>query len=466
MVALVGASAPAFAQGQPSQPGVTQAPAGTSGGPRRAWFGNGAGRLGQNLSGRLSLGGGQIQQKLTNSVTFDETVRRSENWHASGGLTYGLTGSRASLAVSGGSNVQSFPALAGNAVISYWGLVNTAGQLSTRTNVSASVGAYREPTIARYFRGLFDSGSGQGLSPDIDIGDFGDVRDVALSYQATADLSQALTTHSVLSFGYAHRRSRYGSADQSQIHDNASARYRVSLTPSLGFHAGYRYIVSRSDLADAVKSEGHDIDAGIDFSKAFSLSLSPNTTLSFGTGSSIVRSRNQTRFVVTGNVGLTHRIGRSWSAGAHYSRNVRFLEGVTDIAVVDSLGADVGGSVSRRAGVGASVSATRGNVGLGSAQNPFRGLTARVGTSVAASTNVGVSINYTYFRSRFDRADFLLSPDLRAFERHSAGVSVGFWGLVAVGVNYTNYNRQLNHNQAVLASVTLFAPLYARVRRF
>jgi hypothetical protein len=45
-------------------------------------------------------------------------------------------------------------------------------------------------------------------------------------------------------------------------------------------------------------------------------------------------------------------------------------------------------------------------------------------------------------------------------------VSVGFWGLVGVGVNYSNSQRPFGRDQAVLASMSFFAPIYARVRRF
>jgi hypothetical protein len=116
--------------------------------------------------------------------------------------------------------------------------------------------------------------------------------------------------------------------------------------------------------------------------------------------------------------------------------------------------------------VDAGVSTRRGRVGLGVGSNPFRGIHANAGMSIAASRNVGVAIRYGYFRSRFNQTTFLLSPALQRFERHSAGVSVGFWGLVGVGVNYSNSQRPFGRDQAVLASMSFFAPIYARVRRF
>jgi len=469
VLTLAVSSVPAFAQGSQGQPmqggagqgGAGQVPAGTAGGQQRAWFGNGTGRIGQNLSGRLSLGGGVIDRRRTDPVTFDETIRRSDNWHASGGLTYALTGASASLAISAGSSVNSFAGLSDQLVVSHRGQVSAGLPLSSRTSLSASVGAFREPTVVRYLRGLF--GSGPGFAPPDDF-DAGDVRDATVSYQASASLRQELTTRSALAFGYNHRRSNYAGADEQQIHDNASARYTLSITEGFGVRFGYGYMTSRQDVPGAVRSENHHVDAGVNYNKA--LSLSRNTTLSFGTGSAIARSQNHTRFFVTGDAGLTHRIGRSWSVAGHYSRNVRFIEGVTEVAFVDSMSANVGGNPAARVTLNASVSTHRGGVGLGAGQNPLRGLAGHAAVSIAAAQNVGLSLHYGYYRSRFGSTAFLLSPELQLFERHTVGVSVGLWGLVSLGVNYSDATHPFNHNRAVLASVGFFAPLYARARQF
>lgn len=449
--------------GQPMQPGRPQAPLGSGGGQQRAWFGNDVGRVGQALFGQITLGGGTIDRRFTDPVTFDQTTRRSDNWHAAGGLTYTLSGASASLAVSAASNVNSFSRLSDQLVVSHRGQISASLQPTARTSVFASAAAFREPTLVRYLRGLFGPTQGPALPDDIDVGD---VEDATVSYMATTGLSQQLSTRSALNFRYAHRRSTYSGLDQVQIHDSASARYNLALAKSLSVHLGYAYLTSHADTPGAVRSEGHHLDVGINYNYGKALSLSPNTTLSFNTGTALARSRSHTRFVVTGNVDLTHRMGRSWSAGAHYNRSVRFLEGVTEIAVVDAISGNIGGSLSRRVVVDAGVSTRRGRVGLGVGSNPFRGIHANAGMSIAASRNVGVAIRYGYFRSRFNQTTFLLSPALQRFERHSVGVSVGFWGLVGVGVNYSNSQRPFGRDQAVLASMSFFAPIYARVRRF
>ena len=115
-VLALAASAPVSAQsmqgqGQPGTPGQQQAPVGTAGGPRRAWFGNGTGNVGQTLSGGLSLGGGQISRTRIDPLTLDEVVQRSDNWHVSGGLSYSLTGSKANLTANGGASGPEAPPL-------------------------------------------------------------------------------------------------------------------------------------------------------------------------------------------------------------------------------------------------------------------------------------------------------------------------------------------------------------------
>ena len=67
--------------------------------------------------------------------------------------------------------------------------------------------------------------------------------------------------------------------------------------------AGYTY--GEGDYGDGGTREHHAIDAGVNYNRA--LSISRQTTLSFGTGTSALRTLGNLRFTITGNARLATR---------------------------------------------------------------------------------------------------------------------------------------------------------------
>jgi hypothetical protein len=156
-------------------------------------------------------------------------------------------------------------------------------------------------------------------------------------------------------------------------------------------------------------------------------------------------------------------IGRSWSTGVFYRRNADFVEGITGIVQTDSVGTYLGGQLGRRMSVNAQAGATRGGIGLEN-QNPFTTYFAGAGTSIAVSREVGIGVNYSYYRSEFASGDFLLTPGLQNYQGHSVSTSLG-WRYLQFGVAYSRSHYLSNRDQSLTASVSLFAPLFARTRR-
>ena len=98
----------------------------------------------------------------------------------------------------------------------------------------------------------------------------------------------------------------------------------------------------------------HNIDIGIDYAKA--LSVSRRTHFSFTTGSALFYvnqgitnvSDRQLNFALLGTANLTHEMGRTWTSSIAYRRSLDFHEGFADPFLAQSVSADLRGLLSRR----------------------------------------------------------------------------------------------------------------------
>ena len=461
--ALLGAeSRPAYAQaGGGGSPGAQQPqapPAGTGRAPS-AWLVNGVGSVGQTLTGSLSIGGGRFERRPDTTLNPLLTPSDSAISYVNGGLFYGVDAGRSNLSAGFTAFGNYFPAFSDEILFGYSGSATASLAVTSRTTLTATQGAYLEPPLARSLQGIFGPGAGGGAIPP--VLDPGRIEERALTLTTGVGLQHQLTSRSSLSLSY--RRWRYDLRDQSliQISDDASIRYTHALTGGLSFHAGYRYGTSRVEGVDVPPTERSGIDAGLDYGRA--LSLTRNTTLAFGAGTTVAREGDNNRFLLTGNVQLDHQIGRSWNTGVFYRRTADYVEGITGIVMTDGVGTFLGGQVGRRVSLSLQADASRGNIGLED-RNPFNSYRAGAGLSIAMSQSTGLGISYSYFQSDFDNGSFLLSPGLQKYQGHSTSVNVG-WRYLQFGVAYSRYLYLSNRDQSLTASVSLFAPLVARTRR-
>ena len=92
----------------------------------------------------------------------------------------------------------------------------------------------------------------------------------------------------------------------------------AQLTPNAGFHLGYGYGAGRyPNIRGFTQSGIHNIDVGLDYSRA--LSVSRRTQFSFATGSALfyanqgitVGADRRLDFALLGNANLTHEMGRT-----------------------------------------------------------------------------------------------------------------------------------------------------------
>jgi opacity protein-like surface antigen len=215
---------------------------------------------------------------------------------------------------------------------------------------------------------------------------------------------------------------------------NAGGGLRYNLGRGLDLKLGYRYTDASYASEDSYRN--HAIDAGVDFQRA--LSFSRRTTLSFSTGTSAAdhpAGDTELKFRVIGDVSLNHEIGRSWSTGVSYSRNMRFDEGWSEPIFTDNAAAQFGGLLNRRIGVSSSAGVSRGRQAFDRGKG-YEAYFAGAGMNIALGQYASFGASYRY-----------------QFREYTAGYAPLL------------DNAALMRRQSVHANVSLWAPLYQQKRR-
>ena len=172
----------------------------------------------------------------------------------------------------------------------------------------------------------------------------------------------------------------------------------------------------------------HDIIAGVNYSRA--LSISRRTSISFGTGSSISvqeqvnlpESDPRTRARLVGRATLAHEIGRSWTAQLSYVRGYRAHDGFGDLYFTDGASASIGGLFNRRWSFSASSRFAVSEI-EGRGRGGHRGTSVTAQSTYALNRFAGLFVSYVYYHYRYDD-DLQLDPRLaRQLDRN--GVRVG-----------------------------------------
>lgn len=206
---------------------------------------------------------------------------------------------------------------------------------------------------------------------------------VGLSHQLS--MRSSIGAH----FGESHT---YFEGDQpTQQGRDVGGQYSHVLTRSMTVRVGYTLQAGATSLA-GVRPMTHNIDAGVNYSKA--LSFARKTTVGFSTGSALLSDGtgsglviDRTHFRLTGSAHLDHQIGRSWSAQAVYNRGFEFVDMFVAPAFVDSVTFGVGGALNRRTTVGTDVSYLHG---------AFGGLTSDQQDAWSASSMVRIQMARTF----------------------------------------------------------------------
>ena len=389
----------------------------------------------QSLDLRLSAFGAYDDDLIAaDSGGTVTTGYQQPGWYsgATAGVSYDRPGDRFNASLDGDAAVNRYPK---ETTTMYRAGGSASARLARYTRLTFGGDFVSAP---QYRLGLFASpGSLTGLADpfgtvatDLDLFSLHAYRS-----SAQAALSQGLGRHASLQAFYSMYDVNYTDSDFDYRSNSAGILFSDHLTQHLGFHLGYRY--ESADYAQIVTSRPrriHNIDAGVDYGRA--LSVSRRTTLSFSTGSAIVRASDQFavadnanfQFRLTGDATLRHEIGRTWTAALGYQRSVDWHEGFVDPFLSDSVNAQFGGFMSRRVRFDSSADYTFGHVGFGSANNAYDSGYATAGLEYALSRTLALFGRYVYYRYHFDSGVTLDPRFVPALDRQGVrfGINASF----------------------------------------
>jgi len=253
-------------------------------------------------------------------------------------------------------------------------------------------------------------------------GDFANAGVAARATTTDLALTQAISRRWSLSASYTLRRTTFGQPDLGLASQNGLVRLNYRLSRYVSLRTGYGMQTANYSFAQAGAVRGHDLDLGLDYSRA--LSVSRRTTVAFSSGSSAVDQGASTAFVLKGDATLTRLIGRTWNARVAVKRDVQLLDGFAHPVLANSITTSVGGGLTRRTSVSSSIGFSSGRVGVAqSAGNAYSNWTVSSGLGMVLSRRSAFEAQYFYYGHRFGQ-EVLLASGL-AKQQLRQGVRVG-----------------------------------------
>jgi hypothetical protein len=406
--------------------------------PYRGLFGGGVGETEHLLTLGMNAGGGYDSSVLIDShrdPTAPVVFVRSNSGFAAGSanLNYAFNRGSVSFWGSGGGGVAYYPVLiTDNFVHRYF--ADTGGSWKTSTNTQLS-GSYSITFRPIQHLVSLPGGLGGALDPNLDpsLGPgnpfdntVGGQSETYRSENGHADFFYRAGKRLGFSFGGGGWRivapDRFHNSSTTEL----STRVTMGLTRDVALYTGYRFATHRfPHELGLLGYHTHNIDVGLNFTKA--LSLTRHTFLSFGTGTSAVSDGTRTQYSITGNVQLTRELGRTWQASASYSRDAQFVETFLQPVFSDTVSGFVSGLFSRRLRYDSGVYLTYGKVGFGGPSNGYNTFYVTSGIGIAINRYMNAGARYLYSRYSFDSGVVLPIDLINATDRHGVNVYLSSW---------------------------------------
>jgi hypothetical protein len=418
--------------------------------PYRGLFGGGVGDTEQLLTLGLNAGGGYDSSVFVDNRSdptapvvdpaapvvdplapgLDPTAPvvfgRTHSGFAAGSanLEYSLNRSSFTFSGSGGGALSYYPVLVDPMNHSYFAQVHSGWKMSPKATLVGNYSMSYSP--ARHLvslPGTGVSGLGPGNPFDTTVGA------QAESYRfetARVDLGYQLTRRVTASVSFGDWRA----VSPSHLYDShtidLSTRVSMGVAKDLAVYAQYGFATHRfKDELNLAPYHSHNIDAGLAFTKA--LSLTRHTFLSFGTGTSAISDGNNTHYNLTGNVRVIREIGRTWQAWAYYARDVQFVQTFLQPVLSDTVSGSVSGLLNRRVRFDGDLYLTYGTVGFIGPSDGYRTFHANAGIGIAMTRYLSGGVRYLYTRYSFDNG-VVVPLDLRnATDRHGVNAYLSAW---------------------------------------
>ena len=404
--------------------------------PYRGLFAGNIGETSQLLTATASVGTGWDENLVPNLVGSDFTPGsrqlRSAVGTASTFLSYSLNAGRVEFGATAGTTGRYYPSLSSGFVRRDYANLGMAVPLGGGFLLRGAAG-YQPYSLRSMFPALFEMRLGEPMIPDED---FPASHVHYFSYSGGVDYAHRISRRTTFSAAYDYQ-ARTGSGVTGR-YERQSVRGRLTrdVGKGLAVYAGYGYSEARYGEPSRPLIH-HDIDLGVSYNRALSLSLSRRTLISFSTGTAAYRQgvNAKLRYNATGTARLSHEMGRTWNASLAYNRGLSFVETWQEPVFADSLMAGMAGGLGRRTQLQFAARALRGG-GSSGRYGDAESVSGSGGLTVALSRHVNTGLTYVYYRHRFV-------------------------GTLALAEGFPSDFE----GQSIRATVTVWAPLFQRARR-
>jgi hypothetical protein len=303
---------------------------------------------------------------------------------------------------------------------SFFGGSGMAVNVSTKLRVRGSVYGSYSP---QFEFTIFPTANAElsGVAPRLDYSLA--VRDV-INYQAGLGATYRASNRSALDLMYGVGQMNFAGTEYRLSSRSYAGQYSRNLTQHATFVLGYgeqegEYRVLSSPRRKLIRNRM--LDAGVNYSRP--LSFSRRTTLTFGSGSAMLDSEEETFYTLIGNASLGHQIGRTVKLNLAYTRGLSLIGGFTEPLFADSVVASVEGSASRRVHLKTAADYSNGSVGFGSRGSPYTSYRGFASAGFALNRELSLFGNYFYYHYVFGERVSLLGGIPRRLDRH--GVRAG-----------------------------------------
>lgn len=416
--ALVAVS-PAAAQAPPLRPRPER--------PYRGLFGGGPGTADQSLIFDFRAGVGYDDDLLAEAFGATTPVDgRQPNAGSFGsmslGLSYGQTRENWSFNANYGGQARYYPHERRKYLTSHGVGAGVSFTPNGTTQLTFNSSLTYQPYYAqRFFPAVYEFDLGPVLvSPPT----MSETRESYFVMSNGVGFSHPLTRRAAVYASYSSERNGVLKTTDYQ-NQSAGAGFTYAIGKGLAGRAGYSLTEGRYDIDGRRERVRYSsFTGGLDFNKA--LSLTRRTFLRFSTGMSAANDGTETHYTMTGNVGLTREIGRTWNAGIVFVRDFGLSPYFPEPMLTDSVSAQVGGLINRRLQLTFVAGATRGAIGFSDGDNSVTSASAGSSLMVGFTESTGLSLNYMYYRHLYGADVALPLGSPRHMNRQSVSVNFAY----------------------------------------
>jgi hypothetical protein len=354
------------------------------------------------------------------------------------GLAYTKMAERTQFIANVGGGARYFPNSSTLSAASYSAGAGLSYQLAHRTRIQVGQNVGFQPY---YQLGLFAGFPDQSLGAVQPSNlDYTVLKRSSILLGTRASLDQQLSRRSTLTLDYdffdqsfesgndqtstGELTSPSNNAADLQSH-GAGIHFRRQVSRYMSVRLGYQYRHAIYSFPERRTVDGHNIDAGVDYSR--SLPLSRHTTLSFSTGSTMVSFDGRRYYNVTGNANLSHQFTPNWQGRVAYNRDLSFVASLLQPMFADSVTTQLQGILARRVMVTLTGGYLSGQLGLAQETTHVHTATGAFSLVYAFTDFLGATADYSYYSYNFSNNTELPTGLRPRLDRNSVRGGLTVW---------------------------------------